>query len=657
MTLTYAQLDETVTAFAAGLLELGLQPEEHVSLFSENSHRWLIADLGLQAIGCVPCVRGGTTAPAEELTYILGAGSGSRAAIVQDPPTARKLKAFFSAGGAGYSALTASLEHAEPIRFLVLLRDYGDEAAAVEDVCKVLGGLPVFTYAQVLERGRASATARLRVDALRAALVPDRPLTVSYTSGTTGYPKGVVLTGANMMSQVRHFDAFVPIEPGDRVMSMLPVRARGSVRGLGHQLICLGQSINFFVEFHSFVRDCVHTFAAFRMYPTLTRTCMYPRSQPRTQPWHIYERAATYYVLSRGAHLLYSSVKRLAGDLPNTGADYLVTVPLVLSTLHDRVRATISKAPALRRLVASALIAASIAFVRARRVLEGMDVRLALARGSIVASMLARVTALLTSVLLAPLALLARRLVFAKVLQGLNIRKGVISGGGSLAEHLDDFFEAAGLPVVNGYGLTETSPVIACRSLALNPRGTVGALLPGGTRVRVVDPEDLSRSLPRGQRGLLLVKGPNVFSHYYRDPRRTDLAFRAGDRWFDTGDLGVLIPHSPSHKLGGTLVLTGRLKDTIVLKSGENVEPQPLEDAISCSPLIKQVVVVGQDQRYLGALVVPDKEYLAALAEEQGRAEGFTDREIEDKIYSEVSGNMRHCIVVVYVENPFFFSV
>jgi long-subunit acyl-CoA synthetase (AMP-forming) len=95
--------------------------------------------------------------------------------------------------------------------------------------------------------------------------------------------------------------------------------------------------------------------------------------------------------------------------------------------------------------------------------------------------------------------------------------------------------------------------------------------------------------------GLLLAKGPGVMSGYYRDDKATDKAFRAGEGWFDTGDLGWVAPAGVAGSaMGGHLVLTGRAKDTIVLSSGKNVEPQPLEDAMSSSAFIKHIIVVGQ---------------------------------------------------------------
>ena len=146
-----------------------------------------------------------------------------------------------------------------------------------------------------------------------------------------------------------------------------------------------------------------------------------------------------------------------------------------------------------------------------------------------------------------------------------------------------------------GYGLTETSPVLTCRRPWANRRGSAGRPLPG-TELRIVDPETKA-TLAWGQRGLVLARGPQVMAGYLRRPEATAAVLDA-EGWFDTGDLGCLLPD-------GSLQLTGRAKDTIVLSNGENIEPGPLEDWLAASPLVEQVMLVGQDRRGLAALLVP----------------------------------------------------
>jgi long-chain acyl-CoA synthetase len=174
-----------------------------------------------------------------------------------------------------------------------------------------------------------------------------------------------------------------------------------------------------------------------------------------------------------------------------------------------------------------------------------------------------------------------------------------VSGGGSLPRHVDETLLGIGLPLLNGYGLTETSPVASVRLPERNGPGTIGPPLPN-TAIEARDAD--GRKLPPGQTGILWIKGPQVMRGYYQNPERT-AAVLDGGGWFNTGDLGYV-------DAGGQVWITGRAKDTIVLAGGENVEPEPIEAAIKTSPLVEQAVVVGQDQKLLGALLVPSFDCL-----------------------------------------------
>ena len=174
-------------------------------------------------------------------------------------------------------------------------------------------------------------------------------------------------------------------------------------------------------------------------------------------------------------------------------------------------------------------------------------------------------------------------------------------------KHLDDFYEIANVPVLVGYGLTETSPVTNARRLERNYRKTAGQPI-AETEIKIVDP--LTRKeLPQGDTGLVLIKGSQVMQGYYKKPEATAKAIDA-DGWFDSGDLGWVTKEND-------LVLTGRAKDTIVLTNGENIEPQPIEDACVRSVYIDQIMLVGQDQRALGALIVPNLETLGQWVQQQ----------------------------------------
>ncbi|KAJ4730601.1 Long-chain-fatty-acid--CoA ligase [Rhynchospora pubera] len=179
---------------------------------------------------------------------------------------------------------------------------------------------------------------------------------------------------------------------------------------------------------------------------------------------------------------------------------------------------------------------------------------------------------------------------------------------GVMLTHQNLFHQAIGVTVQNGYGLTETSPVVAIRDPNCNVLGTIGPPLKY-TEVKVVDKET-GLTVPDGSKGILKFRGPQVMKGYYKNTTATEAAVDK-DGWFNTGDVGWIVPKHTmgrSHKAGGMIVVVGRVKDTIVLSTGENVDPKDLEEAALNSRFIHQIMVVGQDQRRLGAIIVPNKD-------------------------------------------------
>jgi long-chain acyl-CoA synthetase len=263
--------------------------------------------------------------------------------------------------------------------------------------------------------------------------------------------------------------------------------------------------------------------------------------------------------------------------------------------------------PASRQRLLGAALANSRAYAAARR--QALDLTLSPEPAA------ARLRATGQAVLRWPLHALAGKLFWPKVRQQLvgGALRAAISGGGALALHVDGFFEAIGIDLLVGYGLTETSPVLTCRRPWSNRRGSAGQPLPG-TAIRIVDSES-RQTLAIGERGLVLARGPQVMAGYWRKPEASAKVLDDAG-WFNTGDLGLLL-------VDGTLLLTGRAKDTIVLSSGENIEPSPLEEALLASDWIEQVMLVGQDRKQLGALIVSRPEPLAAFAAAAGLPEAM----------------------------------
>jgi long-chain acyl-CoA synthetase len=217
--------------------------------------------------------------------------------------------------------------------------------------------------------------------------------------------------------------------------------------------------------------------------------------------------------------------------------------------------------------------------------------------------------------LLWPLKALGGVILFAKLrgLLGDRFIAGV-SGGGALPGHVDHFFRAIGVLVLEGYGLTETGPVLAVRLQRHPVPKTVGPLLKD-VQFKIVD-EVTGKRVGPGRQGELWVKSPQVMLGYYKRPEVT--AKVLVDGWLNTGDLVMRTVRKEFR-------IVGRSKDTIVLRGGENIEPEPIEQRLLQSEFIDQIMIVGQDQKYLGALIVPNFELLETFAKE--RQISYIDKE------------------------------
>lgn len=315
--------------------------------------------------------------------------------------------------------------------------------------------------------------------------------------------------------------------------------------------------------------------------------------------WHAYERTCEYYLLSQGCTQVYTNIRYFKGDLQKFQPHLMVGVPRLWESLYEGIQKQFREQPANKQRLVNGLLGNSQRYIQVRRIAQGLTLT------PQPPSLLKRLIAGIQAIALWPLHTLGNQLVYKKVREATGGRlKQAISGGGSLAMHLDNFFEIVGVSILVGYGLTETSPVTNVRRSWRNLRGSSGKPIPG-TEIRIVDPETC-KPLPIGEQGLVLVRGPQVMQGYYQNPEATAKAIDS-EGWFNTGDLGWVTSEND-------LVLTGRAKDTIVLTNGENIEPQPIEDACLRSPYIDQIMVVGQDQRSLGALIVPNLEALQKWA-------------------------------------------
>ncbi len=349
--------------------------------------------------------------------------------------------------------------------------------------------------------------------------------------------------------------------------------------------------------------------------------------------WHIFERALEYVVFSCGICLVYSSIRTFAEDLLRYRPTFLVTVPRLWESLYGKVNAAVAKKGRLTVALLGLFIHVSS---RTRRKARFMAGRLPvfshegwLWRGT------RRVGALVTLLAFGPLYPIARlKLKALRNRFGGRVRVAV-SGGGSLPPYLDQWLDAIGIRVSNAYGMTECAPGIALRSLQCKTFAVVGPSIPG-CEVRLAG-ED-GAPVPPGEEGEVQVRGPQVMPGYHDNPEENARTFTA-DGFLRTGDLGRFT-------LKGELVLTGRAKDIIVLASGENVDPTRVEGVLTMFPFIKDAVVVGQDRKGLGALLVPEPEALREFVNRRLPGlplEGhdlLSDRNVLEKVKGEINRHL-----------------
>ncbi len=520
--ITYQQLQQNIEQFAAGLQAQGIKPNTKISLFAENSPRWLIADQGIMMAGAVNVVRSSQADPTE-LAYIF-TDSDSEVLVAQDRKTVEKLN--------------EQLEQSA-LKLIILLSDETIE----------LEGIKTFNFSQLLTIGQQQGLQPVSRQA-------DDLATLIYTSGTTGKPKGVMLSHGNFLHQIRAIRDVIQPLPANKALSILP-------------------------------------------------------------SWHAYERAVEYFLLSQGCRLTYTNLRSFKKDLKEQKPDYMVGVPRLWESVYDGIQKQLQQQTGTKKKLINFFFKTSYRYIYAKRVKDGLCLE------NLHPSSMQVFWEGIQAFFLNPLHKLGDKIVYQTVRQGTGGNlKTVISGGGSLAKHIDDFYEVIGIPLLVGYGLTETSPVTHARRFHHNLRGSSGQPL-SETETKIVDP-DSKQSLAVEEKGLVMIRGPQLMQGYYKKPEATQKAIDE-QGWFNTGDLGWITPHQD-------LVLTGRAKDTIVLSNGENIEPQPIEDACLRSPYIDQMMLVGQDQRCLGALIVPNVEALQNWAQQNNLNLDFSESALEQTL-------------------------
>ncbi len=510
-----------VQTWAAGLLSIGVRRDDHVGLISDNRKEWFIADLALLCIGAADVPRG-CDSTVSEIQYILGFAD-CKVTIVENQSQFLRVHGIRKAIGG--------------LQTVIVL----DDEFSPAEVAEQMKGWEVLTYRQVMERGEAEIAKN--ADLIEREIDKggeDDLASIIFTSGTTGEPKGVMLSHRNFLHQVKGVPELIEVGPGDIWLCVLPV-------------------------------------------------------------WHSFERIIQYVALGTASALAYSKPvsKIMLQDFQSVRPTWMASVPRIWDAVKAGIYRNVATQSAVKRGLFNFFVSVSSAHARLTNMLRGLNPRFK--KKSRLREV---VVSIIPFLILAPFRGLGNLLVFKTIKERLGGRfVAGISGGGALPEAIDSFFAAAGILLLEGYGLTETAPVLGVRAQRRPVPSTVGPVFPG-TEVKIVDDE--GRTLPPGTKGLVLARGPQVMLGYYKKPEETRKMI-SEDGWLNTGDLGMLTHNNE-------LKILGRAKDTIVLLGGENIEPLPIEQKLCESTYIDNAILLGQDQKFLAALILPNREALEHYA-------------------------------------------
>ena len=502
--LSWNYVGDTVRNLALGLIALGLEPGEKISLLSENRPKWAFTDLATLAAGGIDVTIYATNTPAQ-VQYIID-NSDSRFVAVSNNNQLQKVLEM--------SDKLPQLEH-------IIIFDPIDGITDKDPRVK--------SFLEVSNRGR-DYEKQDEFDLRLKTAGRDDVATLIYTSGTTGDPKGVQLTHGNLLSNCEALKKIVPMGRKDSCLSFLPLS-------------------------------------------------------------HSFERTVGYYsMIHIGATIYYAeSIDALMQNIGEVNPTVMVSVPRIYEKMHARVLESAEAGGAFKKkLFDWALeVGREVSAAKVRRERPSIPLQLQYS--------------------------VANKLVFGKLQERLGGRlRFFASGGAPLAQEIAEFFHAAGILILEGYGLTETSPVITVNTPTDYRFGTVGRPVPG---VEVKIAED----------GEILCRGPNIMVGYYK--KDADTAEALKDGWFHTGDIGEF-------DRDGFLRITDRKKDLIVTAGGKNIAPQNIENLLKIEKYIEQVNVVGDRRKYLVAVIVPNFDDLKAFAKKNKiRYDDLSDLVENDTVY------------------------
>jgi long-chain acyl-CoA synthetase len=491
--MTYGDVVSAIDEVALALADLGVAVGDRVGLLCETRLEWTIASYGISAAGAVVVPVYPTNSP-RECEWVLG-NSGARVVIVEDEGQADKI---------------------EQVR---------DKLDALEHVIGIDGGGDL-SLDDLRARGRDGE--RSTLGRRQEEVGPEDPYTIVYTSGTTGPPKGVVLTHANAMSVCQIVEELAFVEPGEVTYLYLPLA-------------------------------------------------------------HVFALTAQLASYDQGTTLIYfgGNPKKIIEEVIETKPTYLPSVPRIFEKLFAAAGAMREQASEEDQSRIADAIKLGVEVRRRRE--HGEDVP------EEMAAHFER----------------ADKELFERVRQlfGGNVRQAV-TGAAPIAPEILEFFYAAGVPVLEGWGMTETTGVGTVGTLDAFRFGTVGRPLPG-VEIKIADD------------GEIVMRGPNVFKEYWDNEEATSETLVDGR--LHTGDLGSIDDD-------GYVSITGRKKDIIITAGGKNLTPANIENDLKQSRFISQAVMYADRKPYPVALITLDEEEIAPWAKDKGLSEDLADLAEADEV-------------------------
>ena len=500
---TYQDVYNTLEKAGFGLLSLGMKKGDKIALLSENRPEWNITDWTCSHFGFVSVPVYMTSIP-KQVEYIVN-HSESKVVIASSKAQAEKV-----------IQIKSQLKN---LKYMIML----DKTDLKEDW--------IITWDELLAKGEAEkASSKTSLQDIIAKIKPEDLFSIIYTSGTSGDPKGVMISQFNMAANVQQSQGGIGFKPNKRWLSFLPLS-------------------------------------------------------------HSFERVTSLFTTWIGGEIFFAeSIAKVAENLKEVKPQYMTTVPRLLEKVYAGVQEQIALGSPIKQNI----------FAQAQRTAH-----------DVVSKFLSKN--------LKPKGMIALRYSISKALVFKKIA-GVfggefiqcVSGGAPLSAEVGEFFTAAGIDIIEGYGLTEMSPVTHVNPPHLDTKwGTVGPALPD-VETRIA--ED----------GEILLKGPNRMEQYYNNPEETAEAIDQ-DGWFHTGDIGFVDED-------GYLKITDRKKNLIVTAGGKNIAPAGVEREITSSKFVEQAVVLGDRRKYLTTIIVPAVDIIIKWGKLQ-------DPPIEFKDYDDVAAS------------------